>query len=198
MTLTIAIQEQKRHILPQWRLSPWLVAMVETILELRHEQMVQARDATRRNLNLDHATGIWLDFLGFRLGVIRPLTDIGTTPDWFSFRDPRGYAPGRGMGFNRAPFIPAAGSDVVGPLPDELFRNMLYARRTTIFSQGRLEDFLTAARYIDPDISVVDPSVTADGTPMVINVTTELRQLIEIACEYHCLSCNAGVKINYV
>ena len=182
--MTTDIAGLSRHLLPYYRTSPVMRALVQADLNLAHRQIDDRETALRKGLNLDDSTGIWLDWLGHRLGVERPLTEIGTNPEWFGFE-------GAGVGFDQAPFRSEIQPDPVGPLPDELYRNMLKARTITIFAIGNIQDFTAAVNEIDA------AAVVTDNFDMSVTVATDLQYMVQLADDYNCLPHTAGVKVLY-
>ena len=58
-------------LIGQWQESPKLQALLRVALE-RGDDVISAIENIQRMQNLDTAEGVWLDWLGVRLGVRRP------------------------------------------------------------------------------------------------------------------------------
>ena len=59
-------------LLPQWQSSPKLKAVIEIWLRVVREEFEQAIADLRRMANLETAEGIFLDYIGRRVGLSRP------------------------------------------------------------------------------------------------------------------------------
>ena len=133
---------------------------------------------------VDDAEGVWLDYLGARVGVDRPATSNPAADLRFGFDD-------AGRGFDQVPFRGAAASDAVFPLHDATYRAFVKARGILVLGDGTIQTFVQAIHQIDPDATVVD------NRDMTVTVTTTLQEDIELADEIEALPRTAGVRIIY-
>ena len=167
----------------QWRDSPRLNAAVDAPLREIQEGFLDSVDALDPQRDVDTATGIWLDWLGTRVGLDRPSVP-DPSADAFGFE-------GAGTGWDRAPF---RGSSTVGalrPLPDETFRRFVRARGILVFSEGSFQDFWQACRIIDPAARIVD------NRDMTVSIVTTRQSQFELADRIGALPRTAGVMIIY-
>ena len=85
-------------------------------------------------VQIDTAEGVWLDYLGTRLGLKRPATTDPALDDRFGFDM-------AGLGFDQAPFRGDAANDAVYPLPDAVYRKLLRARAILLLGDGTIQTF---------------------------------------------------------
>jgi len=123
--------------------------------------------------NVDTASGVWLDFIGYRYGVTeRP--GIQTTTQAFGF-DPIGSP------FNTLPF----GSTAQGttPMPDPEFRKLIKVKARQAVTDCSAKDIR------DILLLVFENAVVSDAQNMNMFVTIDTSQLIEVVQAF----VNAGV-----
>ena len=171
-------------LLGQWQAAPRLRGIVDTLLQPILDYAVDAADEIQRMQNIDQATGVWLVYLGKRLGIDKPATTDPSMDERFGFDS-------AGQPFDLAPFRGAAVNDAVYPLPDALFRLFVKARAVTVFGDGTIYTFAKAVKRIDPNSMVVD------NRNMTVTVTTTLQELLELADSIGALPRTAGVMTVY-
>ena len=106
------------------------------------DDAIAARDAIQLMQHIDHAVGVWLDYLGTRLGIERPATTDPAQDDRFGFDM-------AGSPFDQAPFRGDVANDAVYPLPDALYRRLVKARAIMVLGDGTIYTFSRAVREID-------------------------------------------------
>ena len=170
-------------LLDQWQESPQIRAIVTEILTPMRDQAIAAVLNIRdKQLNVDEAEGVWLEFLGVRLGVRRPATTDSTM-------DPRFGFDMSGVGFDLEPFRGDEANDAFFPLGDVAYRRFLRGRAVTILSDGSITAFRMAVQHIDPAATVVD------NRNRTVTVTTALTEIMMLAESVHCIPTSAGVAI---
>ena len=171
-------------LLGQWQQSPRLRGVVVDVLQPILADALAAADEIQRMQDIDQAVGVWLDYLGVRLGIERPATSDPTLDTRFGFDL-------AGAGFDQHPFRGDAANDAVYPLPDAIYRRFVKARAVTVLSDGTFATYVKAVRLIDPNATVVD------NRDMTVTVTTALQDLLELADGIGALPRTAGVMVIY-
>ena len=172
-------------LISQWADSPLLQALPRLSVD-RGNEVLAALARLELMRTIDGAEGIWLDYIGSRLGCRRPAVTSPSDDPRFGFEGvtqarPFGVAPFRGMEENAAIF----------PLNDEVYRLILKARGITLVSHGTLPEFETAVHLVDP-IAVI-----FDNRDMTVTVRTDDSRNLEIADDCDCLPRPGGVDIIY-
>ena len=154
-----------------------LVSAMQTHLHVAMANLERMR-------RIDTAEGVWLDYLGARIGVARPYATA--TAD-----DPRFGFEGSGKSFDAAPFLGAAVSAARFPLPDIVYRKLLTARGVLDTSPGDFDSLERAIHAIDPAAQV------RDNLDMTIDVLTDIKWQIDLADKLGALPRSAGVTLIY-
>lgn len=170
-------------LLGQWQESPRLRAMAQVWLDMLEEVRGVLRQVEQVRLP-DQASGVWLDYIGRRLGLPRPSTTDRATDRRFGFDD-------AGTAFGVAPFRGDAANDARYPLSDIIYRRMLKARALTLFGDGTLATYRSAVLAMDPGASV------RDNRNMTVRVVTSQRWVLELADAAGALPHAMGVSIEY-
>ena len=176
------IEARSDHLIGQWLDSPVLRASIDAPVGVANEDVLPALERLQLMHRIDDAEGVWLDYLGVRLGVRRPATSDPAQDDRFGFDL-------AGLGFGQAPFRGDVANDSVYPLPDAIFRCFIKARAILDLADGTIQTFTKAVRCIDPSASV------QDNRNMSVRVVTVRREALELADEIGALPRTAGVKI---
>lgn len=138
-----------------------------------------------RMLHVDTAVGVWLDYIGKRVGLDRPSVLVDQSETTFGYRDATATAP-----FDAAPFKGALSGVGRAPLNDTEFRQMIKARGVALTSRGNISSLRRAVEFIDPEADVVD------NRDMTITVLTSRSTAIRRADTYGALPRAAGVRIS--
>ena len=175
-------------LIGQWLASPRLRAHPQIFLDIINEEICPALDKLREQLSIDTAVGVWLDYIGVRMGLPRPATSDPAQDVRFGFAGPT-----QARGFDLAPFKGDAVNDAVYPLPDAVYRKFIKSRAILVLSDGTAQTFGRAVREIDPGANV------QDQRNMVIRVVTDAvqRPFLELADLVGALPRSAGVLIEY-
>ena len=167
-------------LIGQWKEAATLNRVVEIFLEVVQEEIVDAVNRLQLMGVIETAEGVWLDYIGERLGIIRPWILI-TTDERFGFDD-------AGVGFDQARFADAISAlEPRAPIGDMLFRQILKARRRLMRTGGGIGDYEAAIQELDSAASVVD------NHDMTVTVTTTQQGNIEIAERVGAIVLPAGV-----
>ena len=170
-------------LIGQWQDSPRLRAAVNANLGASRE-VLSEYEQLRLMREIDTAEGVWLDYLGRRVGIGRPGTRDPAQDERFGFDQ-------AGEPFDQAPFRGEVANDAVYPLLDDLFRRLIRARAVLVLGDGTFQTFQKAARTIDPGATV------RDQRNMTIRIVTDQRALLQLADSSGALPRTAGVKIEY-
>lgn len=173
-------------LIGQWSDSPKLQAAIQAGLDALGEVM-DAFDSLSLMQQIDTAEGVWLDYIGARLGLRRPATTDPQADARFGFT-----GPAQSRGFDLAPFKGDAANDAVFPLPDAIYRRFIRARAVLVLSDGALHSFIRAVRMIDPAAAV------QDRRNMKIRIITAHADLLMLADSIGALPRNAGVQLEYL
>ena len=179
------LQASPELVIGEWSASPQLRSNIAAITLMALEQYLPAFDALDVMRHIDTATGVWLEFLGIRVGLRRPVT---TDPE----RDIRFGFDSAGVGFDQAPFRGAASPDPLFPLGDAIYRRFVKARALLDISDGTFQWFKKAGLVIDPG------AIITDTRRMALRISTSRREQFELADEIGALPRNTGVDLLYV
>ena len=169
----------------QWQDSPRLRAAVDAPLDTIREDVLPAFEQLRLMRDIATAEGVWLDYLGVRVGLRRPSTTDPSADTRFGFAI-------AGVGFDQEPFRGSSANDAIYPLPDSLFRRFVKSRALLVLGDGTSQTFAKAVREIDPGAAV------QDRRDMSLRVVTGLRVFLELADASDALPRTAGVELIYV
>ena len=172
-------------LLPQWQTSPLIRRLVTDSIGHSRDTAIDVHDAIKPMLSVDTATGIWLDILGTRYGLSRP---ISANPS----ADPRFGFDAAGVGFDQEPFRGAPENDALFPLNDDQYRQLIRARGILVHSDGTIATFLTALREIDPEAIVID------SRDMTLQIISDHIELVQLADSNGALPRSGGIQIEYV
>ena len=173
-------------VIDQWAGSPVLRALIDALTETLRDQALPAFEQQRLMRHIDDAEGVWLDYIGLRLGIMRPVTKDPAADERFGFE-----GPDQSRGFDLAPFKGAEENDAVYPLNDGLYRKFIRARAILVLGDGTFQTFGKAVRAIEPAAAV------QDKRNMTVRVVTAIRSFLELADASGALPRTAGVMIEY-
>ncbi len=172
-----------RLLISQYAGARNLRALIQAFLDVAHAEVENAMLKIQQNLNLTTAQGVWLDYLGNRLGVPRP---AGThTGPVFGFDD-------AGVGFEQARISDKADLEPLAPIADTLYRRILRARAIAVHAIGTINDITIAAHQIDQNSNVTD---RLDKT---VRIVTNLTADMTLARDVHALPKPAGITLDIV
>ena len=180
----MAITASSELVIGQWVGSPRLRGVIDAAVNIIKAEAEPALAQLKLMREIDTAKGVWLDYLGTRLGLKRPATTDPAQDERFGFDM-------AGKGFDQAPFRGDSANDAVYPLPDAVYRKLLRARAILLLGDGTIQTFIKAVRAIDPGAAV------QDQRNMVVRVVTSMRSFLELADTSNALPRSAGVRIEY-
>lgn len=183
----MALETTSALLVGQWATAPRLLAAVEAILGVLGEDVLPALERVHRMHSIDHAEGVWLDYLGARLGIRRPSTTDPSRDLRWGFR-----GPGQARGWDQVPMRGDEASAAVYALSDAVFRRFVRARSVLVLGNGTTPVFLEALHHIDPSATV------EDHRDMTATVTTAQPELLALAEEIGALPRVAGVRVTVV
>ena len=173
-------------LIGQWATAPRLEAAIEAPLDVLRDEVCVALTALDRMREIDNAEGVWLDYLGVRVGIRRPsTTDPAADLRWGL------EGPPQSRGFDQVPFAGDEVNAAVYPLPDAVFRRFVRARVVLIFGDGTAQTFARGVQEIDPD------AILVDNRDMTVDVTTLYVEVLELADSTGALPRSAGVTVTY-
>ena len=167
------------YLITQYRDSRRLRALIRAILNVSDQQILSVSDQLERCLNIDLASGYWLDRMGRLLGLKRPSILTAIYDDVIRFGV-------RGAGFGNFPFVQ---SEMLTrePLGDSDYRRLIKSRIITLRSGCTLVEYREALAYLDSTATV------SDNLDLTYTVTTVNPILVVLAERYHALPATIGV-----
>lgn len=172
-------------LISQWAGADNLRSVVSSWLQMLIRQIDEPLDLLTDYSVTDRARGVWLDYIGGRLGLERPRAATAEI-DFFSFNRSSNELS---VGFDQGPFWSTRGYEALVPIGDVLYRRLLRARGRSVRSFNAIPDFEAAAQEIDPGAEVTDNS------DMTISVVTRNEDDMRLADEVGALPRPAGVRM---
>lgn len=155
---------------------------IKIFLTVLTEQVLRPLKELEKQRDLDTAQGVWLDYIGERIGLPRPEAANPALDERFGFDR-------AGEGFDQHPFSGSDANKQSFPLSDYVYRNIIKARGIAVRSDGNLDDFVVAIKKIDPHASASDPY------NMTVRVVTDQANSMRIADRVGAIPRPAGVKL---
>ena len=171
-------------LIQQWQNSPRIRGIVTDVITTARDEMMTALERVDVMRNVVTAEGIWLDYIGERLGLPRPSTADPALDRRFGFAT-------AGEPFDVKPFRGAAANDALFPLPDVLYRRLVRARLVTVYGDGTFATFVRALGEVDSD------ATATDNRDMTVSIVTNSEDLVTLADELGALPRTAGVGLVY-
>ena len=169
-------------LIQQWRNAPVLRGVVQIWLDVFTEQIETPRRQIALLQQVDQAYGIWLDWLGIRLGIARPSITASALDSTFGFDL-------AGVGFDQERFGDVWALETKTPLGDGDYRRLIRARGWYDYADATLYWLRMAAREIDPLVEITD------NLDMTISIETGNFLLMDLARDFDCLPIPAGVSV---
>ena len=151
-----------------YRDNPSLAALIDGVNEVIRDGIILPADVVESQFSVLTAAGVWLDWIGERVGLPRPYVNIGDI-DAFGFDD-------NGVGFDQGPFTSSAQEGGV-PVADEAYRMYIIAKGGQLITNGTVPDMdgiLAAAfgqgHYIDNMNMTMSVRVALGLTPDLVSV----------------------------
>ena len=156
-------------LIHQWRESARMQGLTQALLDVVDRHIVQPLVELEGQTRLDSADGIWLDYIGERLGLGRPATDA---TDYAFF----GFDGSSGVGFGQGPLVSAieALSPRV-PAGDDYYRRLLTMRAVMLLGDGSVASMEEAIGHLFPGAEYqdnLDMTATLLGVPADDNLRT--------------------------
>ena len=175
-------------LISQWRDNDKMAALVRGLFDVIDRRLLQPTSALENMRSLDLAEGVWLDYIGERLGFPRPYVN---TPNVQYFD----LAPGSGVGFNQAPFR----SRIVDtfnltPVVDSAYRNILRVWAGNLLHDGTIPVMNAAVRRVFPAAYYTDG---VDGT-LTLTIATTLSVEKSVLTDLDGFPRPAGVALTVV
>ena len=183
----VELETNSDLVVGQWSDSPRLRSAIDAPLDAAREDVFPAFEQLEIFRHIDTAEGVWLDYLGVRVGLRRSATTDPSADERFGFTGPT-----QARGFDQSPFSGDDVNDAVFPLPDEVYRRFIRARATLVLGDGTFSTFQKAVRQVDPSARAVD------NRDMSVTVYTGEETFIRLADTSGALPRTAGVKIIYL
>ena len=145
------IRGAPENLITQWKDAPKLKAFLQEIALMFDEMLMKPLDQIRENcMDIDSAQGVWLDCIGKRFGIRRPL--VSNTPGLFGFQDVDGNTDPTAKTFDQGLFnsldellLP------LSPVGDEDYRLLIKMRVKSLISQMTLPHMSAAVHAAVPD-----------------------------------------------
>lgn len=122
--------------------------LMQQIGQLFDQYLVQVVVQYSTEFSLDTATGTWLDYVGYRLGVFERPALPTVAGDYF------GYDSSGGTGFDQDSFVVDTEDTI--PIDDNLFRAFLRAKAQQLITDCTPENIRNALLYVFEEVQVVD------------------------------------------
>lgn len=183
----MALEASSDLLVGQWQDSPRFRAAIDAPITVIRQDVIGGFDRIRLMRDIDHAEGVWLDFLGVRVGIRRPATTDPSQDVRWGFEGPT-----QSRGWDLAPFAGDEANAAVYPLPDAVFRCFVKARAILDLGDGTFQTFAKAVRCIDPG------ALLQDRRNMVVRIVTKRREFLELADEIGALPRTAGVQVDFL
>ena len=131
-----------RHLLiTQYRGSVRLRALIDGALDIVQREILDSLSTLERQLSLDTAEGVWLDYIGLRLGLSRP-SQLPEGTQFFGFGSYATDNTGTRQrvpdplrtGFDDAPFGGLRVIEILIPVSDTWYRSLLRGRALVLRS----------------------------------------------------------------
>ena len=136
------LDERLALLISQWQGSVQIEMLLRGMYEIIDTEFVQALRDLEEMRGWDTARGVWLDYIGKRLGFMRPSINAMVTRF--------GFDGGDGVGFNQAPFATATGFVPQVAVGDPIYLLCLKVWAGTILTSGCIFDMNTAVRRSFP------------------------------------------------
>ena len=178
-------------LIQQWQQAPRMRALMDALQGVMDDHLVRPLGEMEERLRIDIAEGFWLDFIGERLMLPRPATDIA---NFASF----GFHGSDGVGFDQGPFatvVEALSTRL--PVGDGFYRKLLMMRAEALLADGTVERLSDAVGHVFPGVSY------RDGGDMTAEVQgayqgLDSRSLLEALDIAGGLPSPAGVELSRV
>ena len=140
----IDIDTNAELLVQQWRRAPRMKALVEAVLGVVHDHLVEPLTDIEGRVRIETADGVWLDYIGERLELPRPATNLAN----FAFF---GFDGSGGVGFDQGPMatVNEALSPRV-PVGDVYYRSLLHMRAEALLADASLPQLESAASRVFP------------------------------------------------
>ena len=139
----IALDDLLDLLISQYTGNAPINALLRGMYGLIDAELVQALKDLERMRNWDTAEGVWLNYIGRRLGMERPSIDTVVTR--------LGFDGGDGVGFNQAPFATATGFVPQVAVSDAVYLLCLKVWAGTILTSGTIPDMNAAVQRSFPN-----------------------------------------------
>lgn len=172
----------------QWLAIQYKDTNIQTLLtnigKVGQVNLADVLNAILPQLDIYTATGVWLDFIGYKLGVpARPATLTDPDGPFFGFDD-------GGVGFDQAPFKPE--SEDSTPINDDSFRPFLLARAQQLITSCTLKNVRDILLLVFEDVAVID---NYNMTMSVIIYTEKSAALVQALLDSGVVPKPAGVRL---
>lgn len=166
----------------QWRQSPNLRGIIEIWLGVVRDEIESAIPRIESMGRVDEAQGVWLDYLGERMGLNRPYARHADTSAEFGFDD-------AGIGFDQARVSNIESLEPRPPIGDALYRRLIKARAAYDVAPGTLSGYRAAMQFIDPN------AIVTDNHDMTFRVATARADDVRLADTVGALPRPVGVRM---
>ncbi len=137
-------------LIQQWQQAPRMRALVDALQGVMDDHLVKPLGEMEERLRIDTADEVWLDFIGERLMLPRPATNLSNFA-------PFGFHGSGGVGFDQGPFatVVEALSPRV-PVGDVYYRSLLHMRAEALLADASVSRLETAASRVFPGTQYED------------------------------------------
>lgn len=140
----IDLTANRELLIQQWRRAPRMRALTDALLGVVDEHLIRPLADIEERLQIEAADGFWLGWIGERLRLPRPATNLGN----FAFF---GFDGSGGLGFDQGPMatVNEALSPRV-PVGDVYYRSLLLMRAEVLTADASVRRLESAASRVFP------------------------------------------------
>lgn len=165
---------------------------ITNIIEGATKSNITTLEYIKMQLDIDTATGIWLDYIGLKIGVERPYL-VDTSVPIFALNISK-FAPGTATlgGFGVGYFINGVSSGGAVPLPDNLYRERIKIVNAINHSTVTYDLLLEQIKFITPKIPQI---TTIEVGRVIVTFGEELGIYEKYLFETGYVVVSAGVEL---
>ena len=174
-------------LLIQWRDTTKLPLLTRELMGVARRRLVEPLQRLEDMRNIELAEGVWLDYIGERLGFRRPYVATRNV-EYFGFN-------GNGVGFNQGPFRSTLVDTFnLSPVVDGVYRDCLKVWAGTLLHDGTIPVMAAAVRRVFPAAYYVDG---LNGT-LTLNIRTGQTVSKQVMTDFDVFPHPSGVALTVV
>ncbi len=148
-----------------------LSKLLDDINAVPQSKLVDVMNQYAGYFNIDTATGVWLDYVGYRLGVqMRPSLPITNQDIAF------GFEGSDGVGFDQDPFVSDIQDSI--PLSDEYFRPFLKTRAAQLITDATEETIRNELLLFFENVNVIDNQDMTMRVTIITDIPLDIAEAV--------------------